>query len=285
MSIEKITENIFANVAYEGGNVACINTAEGVVLVDTPMLPKDIALWKDFVVGLNPKGVRYIINTHIHFDHIIGNRQIGGRVIMHERTRELLGQEGATLREGMAGGMPGRTKEEVDFILSEPLIPPEITLSKTLTLHLGETTLRISHVGGHTEDSIVVYAVEDRVLITGDNITAASHPYKGEACFSDWIEVLQELKTYDVDTIIPGHGDVCGRDEIDRFIDYFQALMKTTETNIGKGHPDDEVVKLVQEEMFGYFEVDPEMLDGAKMMFDLGTKQLIKEIKNGVTSQ
>ena len=67
MGIESVTERIHANVGWDGSNVVCIDTAEGVVLVDTPMLPKDIAQWKEFVLGLNPKGIRYIVITHSHF--------------------------------------------------------------------------------------------------------------------------------------------------------------------------------------------------------------------------
>ena len=63
MGIEKITERIHANVEWDGSNVACIDTSEGVVLVDTPMLPQHIAQWKEFVLGLNPKGIKYIVVT------------------------------------------------------------------------------------------------------------------------------------------------------------------------------------------------------------------------------
>jgi glyoxylase-like metal-dependent hydrolase (beta-lactamase superfamily II) len=280
MSVEKITENIFANVAYEGGNVACINTPDGVVLVDTPTLRKDIQDWKAFVLDLNPKGVRYIINTHIHFDHVIGNHKLGGTIVMHEKTGEKLFDEGATLREAMAGMMPGWPKEEVDFILSEPLTPPEIILSKELNMYVGDYTLKLRHIGGHTADSIMVYVVEDRILITGDNLTAARHPYKGEACFSDWIKALQEMKTYDIKTIIPGHGEVCEKDEIDRFIEYFQTLWNKTHELVVKDYSSEDVVKTIQKEMFDFFEVEPEMLEGSKMMFDIGTRQLYEEIKS-----
>ena len=138
MGIEAITRRIHANVEYDGSNVACIDTGEGVVLVDTPMLPNDIAHWKRFVLGLSPKGIRYIAITHAHFDHIIGCNQLGGTVIMQRGGRETLFEEDATLRESMAGLSPDRTQEEVDFILSEPLIASEITMEKELTLNLGE---------------------------------------------------------------------------------------------------------------------------------------------------
>jgi cyclase len=279
MGIESVTQRIHANVDWDGSNVACIDTGKGVVLVDTPMLPKDIARWREFVLGLDPEGARYLVVTHTHFDHIIGCRELGGTVIMHERGRARLFEENATLRESMAGLAPERTEEEVRFILSEPLIPSEITVGKTLTLHLGETTLALHHVGGHSEDSIVVHALEDRVLMAGDNITSARHPYKGHACFGDWTLALEFMDTLDVETIIPGHGEICGRDEIRRFIDYMRALHSLTSESIEKGMSCDAVVKRVADEMFGYFETEPERLEAARMMFDMGTRRLYQEIR------
>ena len=278
MGIEEIAKDIFANVEYDGGNVACINTPEGVVLVDTPMLPKQISEWKDFVLELDPKGARYIINTHIHFDHILGCNAIGGAVIMHERMRESLFQENSTLRESFVPGTPGRTQEEIDFLLSEPLIPSEITVSKDLTLHMGDRTIRLLHLGGHTPDSMVVHVVEDQVLITGDLVTAGLHPYKGDACFSDWIEALEHMQTLDVETVIPGHGPVCTADEIGRLLEYFHRLWDVTADLVSEGRSRDDVIKAVHEKVFDYFEIEPDMLEGARMMFDVGTAQLYKEV-------
>ncbi len=279
MEIEAITENIHANVEWDGSNVACINTTEGLVLVDTPMLPKDITHWKKFVLGLNPKGIRYIVITHAHFDHIIGCKQLGGTVIMHEKGRKSLFEKNATLRESMAGLAPGRTKEKVDFILSEPLVPSEITMGAELTLNLGETTLKLYHVGGHSVDSVIVYAVEDKVLLTGDNITAARHPYKGHASFADWIKALEYMNTLDVKTVIPGHGEICSQDEIQRFIDYMGALWELTSDLVKGGTAREDIVRTVHEKMFDHFETEPERLEAAKMMFDLGTNRLVEEIK------
>jgi cyclase len=279
MGIEPITKNVYANVEWDGSNVACIDTTEGVVLVDTPMLPKDIAQWKQFVLGLNPKGIKYIVATHTHFDHIMGCNQLGGAVIMHQTGRASLFGEDATLRESMAGMGPNRTDEEVEFILSEPLVPSEITMNERLTLNLGETTLELHHVGGHSVDSLMVYAVEDRILMPGDNITSGRHPYKGRACFSDWIRALEYMDTFRVDTVIPGHGEVCGKDEIQRFIDYLRGLWNLTSKLVKEGKAVDHIVRTVHDEMFDQFETEPERLEAAKAMFDLGTKRLYEEIQ------
>ncbi len=282
MGIEEIAKNVYANVDYDGGNVACINTGEGIVLVDTPTLPKDIEDWKAFVNGLNSKGIKYIINTHIHFDHIMGNNRIGGNVIMHQKGREQLFKKGAALREMLAEKTPIWLQEDIDFILNEPLISPTITMSEKMTLYLGEYTLRLDHIGGHTPDSILVYVVEDRILITGDNLTAGHHPYKGEASFVQWIQALDHMKTYDIDRIIPGHGAVCKKEEIDVFITYFRKQWDLARDLIQQGFSRDEVIDKVREEMFDFFPVEPERMAEARMMFKMGTIQLYQEIQGSL---
>ena len=279
MGVKKITENIYANLDYEGGNVTCVNTNEGIVLIDTPTLPGDIEDWKVFLSRLNVKGVKYIINTHIHFDHVMGNYRLGGKVIMHRSGGENLLKEGATLRETLAGMTDGWSKEDIDFILKEPLVPPEITMSDMMTLHLGGYTFTLEHIGGHTPDSIVVYIPEAKILITGDNLTAGRHPFRGVASFSDWIQGLEHMKTYDIDHIIPGHGDICKREEIDKFMEYFNRQYNAAKSLVEKGYSKEEVVDEIRKELFGFFKVEPEMVKRAEIMFDMGTKQLYKEIK------
>ena len=279
MVAKKIAENVYANVDYDGGNVSCVSTEEGLILIDTPTLPRDIEDWKAFIHGLNSKGIQYIINTHIHFDHMMGNNRIGGKVVMHRSGGAKMLEKGATLRETIEGMTSIWSQEDIDFILSEPLIKPSITMSDEMTIYLGEYTVRLHHSGGHTPDSIIVYVVEGQILITGDNLTAGSHPFKGEASFLEWIDALEHMKSYDIQYIIPGHGEVCGKEEIDRFIEYFKSQWEMAENLINKGHSQEIVVDKIGEEMFGFFDIMPERMQGARMMFDIGTGQLYKEVK------
>jgi hypothetical protein len=88
------------------------------------------------------------------------------------------------------------------------------------------------------------------------------------------------MQTLDVKTIIPGHGLVCRKDEIDRLLEYFQSLWDMTGKLVAEGRSQEDVIKTVHEKMFNFFEIDPEMLEGASMMFDLGTTQLYWEVSN-----
>ena len=278
MGIKQIRDHIYVNTEYEGANVACIVTKHGTVLVDTPMLPKDINHWQKFITNLDQKGIEYIIATHHHFDHIVGNHTFGGRVIMHETAKDEMVEKDGTLRESMAAGAPGRTQDEVDFILSQPLVNPQITFEDGMSLDMGDVSFRLFHVGGHSLGSIIVYLENENILFAGDNVTAGLHPYKGHANFKEWIEALKLMKCLDVDLIIPGHGEICEADELDRFVEYFHLLWTLTENCIHRGMTKKEVVTAIHEKMFGFFDVDPERLAASKMVFDLGTAQLYNEI-------
>ncbi|MDY6845413.1 MAG: MBL fold metallo-hydrolase [Thermodesulfobacteriota bacterium] len=278
MGIQTVKGYIYAEIDYDGANVSCINTDKGLVLVDTPLFLKDISTWKEFILERNPKGVYYIINTDHHFDHIMGNNQLGGTVIMHQAAREEMLKEGMTLREGMAGMFPDRTQSEIDFILKEPFVPAHITFDDELLLYMGNCTLRVIHARGHTKGTLCVYVVEDKVLITGDDVVGGLHPYKGQAIFADWLETLKKLENLDIDIIIPGHGEICDKKELNRMIIYFQQMGEITKDLINKGMSRDEIVKEVHRAMINYYDIDPERKERTEAMFDEGTARLYDEI-------
>ena len=278
IDIKEIKSRIFVNVDYELANVAGINTEEGLILIDTPTLPRDISHWKKFLTSLGPKDVKYILITHHHFDHIMGCHQLGGKVIMHEKTRSEMLQKDGTMRDVMAPILPGWTKDEVNFVLSEPLIMPEITFSHSMSIFLGDVTLRLFHLEGHTEGSICVYVEEDKVLFTGDNVSAGQHPFRGHANSAQWLESLRWMKDLEIDVIIPGHGEMCQKDEIDRLMEYLVRLSNITEDLIQKGVEREDVIKKVNQMMINYYEIEPDIFEVTRMLFDLGTSRLYYEI-------
>ena len=106
--------------------------------------------------------------------------------------------------------------------------------------------------------------------MTGDILTADLHPFKGHACFSEWLEALDKLEDYEINSIIPGHGDVCDKSALNRFVDYMRQLWDMTTELAKVGRSSEEVVRTVHERMFGYYKVDPMRLESAKTVFDQG---------------
>lgn len=278
MGIQKVTGHIYANLEYQMANVACIDTGAGLVLVDTPTMPEDISHWKDFIDNMKETRVEYIIATHHHFDHIMGNNRLGGNVIMQERGTVSMREEGRTLIEALAPNLPEITQEKIDFLLSEPLLLPKITFGDRMCLKLGCLTLQLFHVGGHTTGSLCVYVEEDKVLLTGDNVTGGQHPFRGHADHLEWIKALRWMKGLEIDAIIPGHGEICGKDELDRYIEYLSRLWFTVESLVKKGAGREEVIAETRNRMFGYFDVEPESLEETTLLFDGGTPRLYDEV-------
>jgi cyclase len=278
MGIQKISGHIHVNLDYQLANVACIDTGEGLVLVDTPTMPEEISHWKDFIDSMKETGVEYIIATHHHFDHILGNNRLGDHVIMHENAFELMKQPGSTLRELLAPNLPGITQEQLDFLASEPLIAPKITFSDRMCLQLGDLNLQLFHVGGHSNGSLCVYVKEDKVLLAGDNLSVDQHPFRGHADHLEWIEALRWMKQLEIDAIIPGHGGKCGAEQLDRLIEYLSRLWYLTESLVKKGAGLDEVIAETRNQMFDFFYVEPERLDEMTKLFDAGTPRLYNEI-------
>jgi len=278
IDIKEIKDRIVINVDYELANVACIDTEEGQILIDTPTLPQDISHWKQFLKNLGPRDVKYILITHHHFDHIMGCNQLGGKVIMHEKARSEMLQKDGTMRNVMARTLPGWTTDEVNFVLSEPIVLPEITFSNRMSIFLGDVTLRLFHLGGHTEGSICVYVEEDKVLFTGDNVSASQHPFRGHGNSAQWIKALKWMQDLEIDVIIPGHGEACQKDELDRLMEYLVRLTTITEDLMKKGVEREGVLKQVNQMMMDYYEIEPDLLEVTSRLFDLGTSRLYDEI-------
>lgn len=278
MGIQEIATHVHVNLEYEMANVACIDTGDGLVLIDTPTMPDEIAHLKAFIDNMKGTGIEYIVATHHHFDHIMGNNQLGGKIIMQEKAFEAMEQEGRTLIEALAPNIPGITQEKIDFLLNEPILSPKLTFSDRMCLKLGRLTLQLFHVGGHTAGSLCVYVEEEKILLAGDNVTLSQHPFRGQADHLEWIEALKWMKGLEIETIVPGHGELCGKDDLDRLIEYLSRLWYITESLVKKGAGREEVLAEAHERMFDYFEVEPERLEEMKILFDGGAPRLYDEV-------
>jgi len=111
------------------------------------------------------------------------------------------------------------------------LTPPNVTLTTQMTLYRGSREIQIRYLGrGHTAGDVVVYLPNEKVVMTGDFLTAGlsnlSDSYPDE-----WVASLDALKKLDFDTVMPGHGEAF-TDKAK--IDYFQAYMRDVWTEVSR---------------------------------------------------
>lgn len=237
-----------------GANAAIVINEHEVLLVDSHITPSAADALLRELRTITSKPVRYVVNTHFHFDHAHGNQTYPPdvQIIGHEFTREVIasgGSDSGRAWDRFVAGLPTRV-EALRLELAEATDPgrraelerrlavqeayltatrevrpvaPTTTLATRMTLHRGEREIRLLFVGrGHTGGDVVVHLPRERVLITGD-LLVDGLPYMGDGYLLEWAETLEHLKALEFDDILPGHGGPFG----DRArIDHLQAYLR-----------------------------------------------------------
>ena len=236
-----------------GCNGAVIINANDVLVVDSHISPPAAAALRDELKAMTSKPIRFVVNTHFHFDHAHGNEMYGPdvEIIGHEFTRTQLvsgasksGRSYASFvgtlptqiaqlkqRAAAADGTE-RAKLEAQVAITErhyaaseavKPTPPNVTLREAMTLYRGGREIRLLFLGrGHTGGDVVVHLPRERIVATGDLLTQ-NPGYLGDAYVTDWIATLEKLKSVDFDTVLPGHGDAfTGTAKIDHFQAYLR---------------------------------------------------------------
>ncbi len=256
-TFQKIQDDIYFAVGTGNlaawSNIAIILNTEDVLIVDSGISPAAAWVLLEELKAITSKPVRYVINTHFHFDHLHGNQIFPENVeiISHEFTRKIVmagKSNSGRAYDFYLGWLPDRIAElekqvelttdpkEKDALQKQLFInenflvatndvkptPPNVTLSHSMTLYRGGREILLMFLGrGHTAGDVVVYLPEKRVLITGDLLTAGLN-YMGDGYLREWVETLERLKSLEIDMILPGHGEAFM--DIEK-IDHFQAYL------------------------------------------------------------
>jgi cyclase len=207
MQRERVTEDIyvFTSDLYAQVTAGVIVTNQGAVLIDTLVYPEETRLIQRFIEDRLNTQVRYVVNTHFHADHTTGTCFFQNTpVIAHTICRELLDKRGReSLEQAKTSSVEMRDVE---------LVLPDIVFDKSLTLYIGNKTLRFWHSPGHSPDSIVCLVEEDQVLFAADTLMPI--PYFVDGSYDDFLTSLKVLRRHSFENIIQGHGEVVLRGEV-----------------------------------------------------------------------
>ena len=201
-----------------GGNIGAQIGPDGVLLVDSLFDPMTDALLAA-VREVTEEDIKYLINTHIHIDHVGGNEnlaELGVLIFAHDNTRLRFLEEKSHFPR--AGG---------SFAPQQPVAArPVITFNDTMSFHLNGEKVRAFLVPpAHTDGDVFVYFPESDVLHLGDVYRTTSYPiidvYNGGTLRGTIAAMDRAIDIAGPDTkIIPGHGlEVVGRDELIEFRD------------------------------------------------------------------
>jgi glyoxylase-like metal-dependent hydrolase (beta-lactamase superfamily II) len=209
--VEKVAGSVYM-LTGAGGNVGLSIGEDGVVVVDdqfAPLVPRI----REAIRKITDEPVRFVLNTHWHFDHSGGNAPFAAEatVIAHENVRR-------RLERGEPKEVAGNAVEP-----APPEALPVITFDRSLTLHLnGEDVRALHYARGHTDGDSVVFFPRSKVVHMGDDFVTYGFPFVDAASGGSVLGLVENLDEVlralpDDVKVIPGHGPVSSKAELRAF--------------------------------------------------------------------
>jgi cyclase len=192
---------------------------ERTLVIDTMMTKNQATILAERATQLGKGTPKIVLNTHRHGDHVFGNQVFRDSIILsHRSVREHVIAEWTDMVEFTAGVHP----ELGDELRALTLTPPTFCLDAGAHLDLGKRNVEILYHGqAHSEGDLAVFLADEGILFTGDLVVNGAAPFIFPyADIENWEKILAEFETLPVSTIVPGHGAVCGPQQIGVMKDY-----------------------------------------------------------------
>lgn len=247
MQRERVSDDIyvFTSDLYAQVTSGVIRTSDGVVVVDSLPFPRESRQLQEFAQQLHPKGVRYLILTHYHADHVNGAYLFSdARVLGHARCRDLLLRYGVEQLE--------KAKQQTPELAEVRIRPPNVLFDEELVLRIGGKTIELTASPGHSADGIRIHVQEDKTLFASDTVMPI--PYIVDGSATDLIASLKSIKALSLENVVQGHGSVLLRGEteeaLDRNTHYLESLQKWVHDGLKQGRSPEEIAS-ANVEVFG----------------------------------
>lgn len=189
-------------------NVGVVVGDEAVLVVDTRSTTSEAEELRAELRQLTSLPVRWVVNTHWHFDHTFGNGVFADVEIWgHELCQKALAERGEDM---LAGAREWLAEERHGEIEDLQIVPPTNVFSETASIDIGRRVEMSYHGLGHTDADIVVAVPGADVAFFGDLVEEGAPPSFGDSYPVSWPSTLG-LASFDLPaTVVPGHGDVVG---------------------------------------------------------------------------
>ena len=183
---------------------AVILTSRLAIVVDTLTGPRDMDPVLEFLASEAGERRRVVVDTHHHWDHVFGNAAFPGVDIVAQRGCPRL------IQAELQGA-----DESLHLPPPEGVPLPNITFGDRLTYADEGESVHLIHTPGHSEDSLVVFLTERRLLFGGDTVEWPLPSFCQRDGGQEWVHTLRQLKQLPADLIVPAHGPAMDKRIID----------------------------------------------------------------------
>ncbi|MFZ1986346.1 MAG: MBL fold metallo-hydrolase [Desulfatitalea sp.] len=225
--LTQIAENVYAYVDTKnsskdnsfGANAGIIIGKDGIVVVDTLISAKEAKRFIRDIRTISRMPIRYVVNTHYHLDHAFGNSEfvkLGAVVIAQENDKKAMEKSAQETLKNI--GEFGLTPKDMK---GTTLAYPILSYGDRMSINIGGQQIELIHARpSHTDGDTLVYLPGRKVLFAGDILFTKYHPFLGEGNIEEWVKELEDIKSMDVEKIIPGHGPLSGKNDLDDMKEY-----------------------------------------------------------------
>jgi len=287
LTVQKVADGVYlflssrhGDVGFVGNSIAILSE-EGVLVFDAGCVPSDSAAVLAEIRKLTDKPVRYLVNSHWHWDHWQGNQTYKAafpvlEIISQENTRTLMRDVSVPRTENDLKALPGYIdslrkdlsakkaahgpndelheleqllQADKNFLAQKQSVLftyPNFTFSESATIWLGMREIRLFHAQAITSGDTYAYLPKQKILITGD-ILVRPIPFAVGGTFpADWIVTLQKLIALDPEVVIPGHGAHQGAKEaLVQNLRLFQRVVQQVRDAKAKGLNEDQTLETI----------------------------------------
>lgn len=233
----KLTDSIYM-LEGSGGNIIVSVGQDGVFMVDDQFAPLTEKI-KEAILKITDQPVKFVINTHLHPDHVGGNEnlgEIGAIIVSHDNVRKRLSTE--QFSEFFKRTIPPMPEKGL----------PIVTFSDNMTAYQNGDEIKIIHVdNGHTDGDSIVYFTKNNVIHVGDDFNDKSYPFIDISSGGSIDGLISSLETIssiinDETKVVSGHSEISNKTKVNEFTNMLKDVRENVNQMIESGKSLEEII-------------------------------------------